>query len=282
MTPPLIDHHLDAVLRASGSGLRHYTMQSTLKAMRTAMSEAMGAGGRDAECALRTAHTVLAFAIRRLRNNSSSRDTELCASFSKARAEIEKAMLSFGGSLLERPTNESGNLGKGLPNDTDNVPEKENIGPSGSDVRAVCEWLANHIGGISLMDWDPCANVLLQAADRLDALTTMQGITPEMVNAAWNKGKDLRMTGLPTDFRQVLEAAMRVHQCGWLPVDTAPEDQHVILMTTGGHVGEALMLRDEDTGQQKWTWALGPVHPNHTPLGWQPMPLPPPPAECSP
>ena len=122
------------------------------------------------------------------------------------------------------------------------------------------------------MDWDPCANVLLQAADRLDALTTMQGITPEMVNAAWNKGKDLRMTGLPTDFRQVLEAAMRVHQCGWLPVDTAPEDQHVILATTGGHVGEALMLRDEDTGQQKWTWALGPVHPNHTPLGWQPMP----------
>ena len=114
---------------------------------------------------------------------------------------------------------------------------------------------------------------------RRDALTTMQGITPEMVNAAWSKGKDLRMTGLPTDFRQVLEAAVRVHQSGWLPVDTAPEDQHVILMTTGGHVGEALMLRDEDTGQQKWTWALGPVHPNHTPLGWQPMPLPPPPAE---
>lgn len=99
MTPPLIDHHLDKVLRASGSGLRHYTMQSTLDAMRKAMAEAMGAGGRDAEWALRTAHTVLAFAIRRLRNNSSSRDTELCASFSKARAEIEKAMLSFGGSL---------------------------------------------------------------------------------------------------------------------------------------------------------------------------------------
>lgn len=106
-----------------------------------------------------------------------------------------------------------------------------------------------------------------------------RAITPEMVNAAWSKGKDLRMTGLPTDFRQVLEAAVRVHQSGWLPVDTAPEDQHVILMTTGGHVGEALMLRDEDTGQQKWTWALGPVHANHTPLGWQPMPLPPPPAE---
>lgn len=45
MTPPLIDHHLDKVLRASGSGLRYYTMQSTLTAMRKAMAEAMGAGG---------------------------------------------------------------------------------------------------------------------------------------------------------------------------------------------------------------------------------------------
>ena len=45
MTPDPIDHHLDKVLRAAGSGLRHYTMQSTLDAMRTAMSEAMAAGG---------------------------------------------------------------------------------------------------------------------------------------------------------------------------------------------------------------------------------------------
>lgn len=58
----------------------------------------------------------------------------------------------------------------------------------------------------------------------------------------------------------------------WRSIETAPEDEHVILATTGGFVGEALMLRDENTGTQKWTWALGPVHQNHVPLGWQPMP----------
>lgn len=298
MTPDPIDHYLDKVLRAAGSGLHHYTMQSTLKAMRSAMSEAMAAGGRDAEHALRTAHTALAFAIRRLRNNSSSRDTELCAAFSAARADIEKAMLSFGGSLAERPTNKNGNLGKGLPNDPDNVPKKENIGPSGSDVRTVCEWLANHIGGISLMDWDPCANVLLQAADRLDALTTMQGITPEMVNAAWNKGKDLRMTGLPTDFRQVLEAALQaVAAGGWQPIETAPHGKKLI----AGYRNEAGKWRTilacyypaktlyadgewgDDEGYAPAGWyeesetheTLNPCAPTH----WQPIMLPPPPAE---
>lgn len=60
----------------------------------------------------------------------------------------------------------------------------------------------------------------------------------------------------------------------WHSIDTAPEDQHVILATTGGFVGEAIMLLDETTGKQKWAWALGPVHPNHVPLGWQHMPSP--------
>lgn len=58
----------------------------------------------------------------------------------------------------------------------------------------------------------------------------------------------------------------------WRSIDTAPEDQHVILCTSGGHVGEAIMLIDEDTGQQKWTWACGPLHPNHMPYGWQAFP----------
>ena len=33
-------------------------------------------------------------------------------------------------------------------------------------------------------------------------------VTTTMVNAAWNEAKDRRMTGLPTDFRAVLEAAL--------------------------------------------------------------------------
>ncbi len=36
-----IDRHLDAVLKASGSALRHYTMPRTLAAMRAAMREAI-------------------------------------------------------------------------------------------------------------------------------------------------------------------------------------------------------------------------------------------------
>lgn len=43
---------------------------------------------------------------------------------------------------------------------------------------------------------------------RIEAsMPTVASITDGMVNAAWNKGKDLRMTGLPSDFRAVLDAA---------------------------------------------------------------------------
>lgn len=41
MTPERIDHHLDAILKASGSALRHYSMQKTLDDMRAAMRAAM-------------------------------------------------------------------------------------------------------------------------------------------------------------------------------------------------------------------------------------------------
>ena len=39
----LVDLHLDAVLRAAGSALRHYTMPKSLADMRAAMREAMAA-----------------------------------------------------------------------------------------------------------------------------------------------------------------------------------------------------------------------------------------------
>lgn len=43
LPPVLIEHHLDAVLRAAGSGLRYYSMQKTLDEMREAMRKAMEA-----------------------------------------------------------------------------------------------------------------------------------------------------------------------------------------------------------------------------------------------
>jgi len=49
MTDDEIDTHLDAVLRASGSALKHYSMHSTRQAMRAAMRAAVAARQRSAE-----------------------------------------------------------------------------------------------------------------------------------------------------------------------------------------------------------------------------------------
>lgn len=42
-TDDMVDEHLDNVLRASGSALRHYSMQKTLDDMRAAVRTAMAA-----------------------------------------------------------------------------------------------------------------------------------------------------------------------------------------------------------------------------------------------
>lgn len=63
---------------------------------------------------------------------------------------------------------------------------------------------------------------------------------------------------------------------GWRPLAEAPEDCAVILATDCGWHGEASMLVDEDTGEQRWIWGcLGgskPISSNYTPLCWHPMP----------
>lgn len=47
MEQDTVDKHLDAVLKASGSALRHYSMQKTIDDMRAAMREAMGCNAHD-------------------------------------------------------------------------------------------------------------------------------------------------------------------------------------------------------------------------------------------
>lgn len=61
---------------------------------------------------------------------------------------------------------------------------------------------------------------------------------------------------------------------GWRSIDTAPEDWRVILATAGGWVGEAIMLRDEDTGEQVWTWVDTGKPSLHSCYGWMPLPAP--------
>ena len=61
---------------------------------------------------------------------------------------------------------------------------------------------------------------------------------------------------------------------GWRSIDTAPEDCRVILATAGNWVGEAIMLRDEDTGEQVWTWVDTGKPSQHSLYGWQHLPAP--------
>lgn len=59
----------------------------------------------------------------------------------------------------------------------------------------------------------------------------------------------------------------------WLHLESAPEDQWVLLATTGGWVGEALMLRSEETGKQLWQWSSGKrINEKLAPLKWMPLP----------
>ena len=48
LSDALVDSHLDAVLRASGSALRHYSMEKSLTDMRKAMRDAMTGSVRNA------------------------------------------------------------------------------------------------------------------------------------------------------------------------------------------------------------------------------------------
>lgn len=167
----------------------------------------------------------------------------------------------------EHSANETGTSGKGLPDDPKNDPEKENI----AIHEAMCE-------AIEFATQDTQA--LTPAGEAMvgrwrNALSEHQKQKPVAwryrYNGQWylSQSKSFALNGF--DIRPLFAHALPCWG-DWRSIRTAPEDQHVILCTSGGHVGEALMLIDDDTGAQKWTWALGPVHPSHVPLGWMHMP----------
>jgi hypothetical protein len=62
----------------------------------------------------------------------------------------------------------------------------------------------------------------------------------------------------------------------WMPIETAPEDEHILLATSGGHVGTAYWT-DEGDGKV-WAWGHPErdggqyIHPNLTPQAWMPLP----------
>lgn len=64
---------------------------------------------------------------------------------------------------------------------------------------------------------------------------------------------------------------------GWLPIESAPEDENVLVATQGGFVDTAFWT-DEGDGP-KWWWLVSanehakhPLHPNLTPTHWMPLP----------
>ena len=64
----------------------------------------------------------------------------------------------------------------------------------------------------------------------------------------------------------------------WQILETAPEDEAVLLATTGGWVDTAVCICDEDNDNaQRWHWfGRKELHPALTPLAWMPLPDPPP------
>jgi hypothetical protein len=63
----------------------------------------------------------------------------------------------------------------------------------------------------------------------------------------------------------------------WRPIETAPEDENVLVATTGGWVDTAFWTDDGDG--PKWWWLLSasayarhPLHPDLVPTHWMPLP----------
>lgn len=80
------------------------------------------------------------------------------------------------------------------------------------------------------------------------------------------------------DHEDAMRAALQAAGVtGWRDISTAPKDENVILATTDGWSGEAIYMLDADGETWRWRWAgsFNPLHENHRPLAWQPLPSPP-------
>lgn len=72
----------------------------------------------------------------------------------------------------------------------------------------------------------------------------------------------------------------------WRPIAEAPEDEPVLIFTTGGHRGTAFFTNEDPMGEgKKWFWDGSspptPIHPNLKPIGFMPIPAAPPCETCN-
>lgn len=75
----------------------------------------------------------------------------------------------------------------------------------------------------------------------------------------------------------VIQRAIAADGLQWQPIETAPEDENVLVATTGGWVDTAFWTDDGDG--PKWWWLISaneyakhPLHPNLIPTHWMPLP----------
>lgn len=128
------------------------------------------------------------------------------------------------------------------------------------------EWRAKHPQtGEVVGPWIPCGSA--KAAERARAC-----------------GYEVRAKQTFSDgFEQALHDAYaegrkdEADERAWQPIDTAPEDENILVATQGGYVDTAFWTDDGDG--RKWWWlesankyAPHPIHPNLVPTHWMPLP----------
>ncbi len=107
--------------------------------------------------------------------------------------------------------------------------------------------------------------------NQIDALLTLKNPVPRIPNLARSLLASARSALVATPPAETVVEALR-NWTGWRSIDTAPEDCRVLLATAGNWVGEAIMLRDEETGEQVWTWVDTGKPSLHSCYGWMPLP----------
>ena len=63
----------------------------------------------------------------------------------------------------------------------------------------------------------------------------------------------------------------------WQPIETAPENESIIIFATPDWVETGFYVLDEDTGEREWFWtsSMKKLHDNFTVTHWMPLPEPP-------
>ena len=75
-------------------------------------------------------------------------------------------------------------------------------------------------------------------------------------------------TAIRAYLREEATPAQPVREDGWRGISTAPDDEWLLVATTGGWVGEAMTL------EGAWKWASGHAfHSDIVPLKWMPLPV---------